>query len=104
MSDAIDILGKDEEGNLTVGTSVQSIGPISASGRYRVTVKGNTVYMRNATTQTDAKTLTGPAGAVKGAEVFGNNSDEIMLNQGSYLAFITESGSATVRVHYIRGF
>lgn len=104
MSDAVDILGKDEEGNITAGTTVQSIGPISVSGRYRVTVSGNTVYMRNAMSQADAETLTGPAGAVKGAEVFGDNSDEIMLNKGSYLAFITSAGTATVRLHYIRGF
>lgn len=104
MSDAVSTKGMSGFAPLSVTTSAGSVGPILVSGKYQISCTGQNVYVRQATSQTDALTVTAPAGSVRGMEVFGGNSVDWFLDAGDYLGFVTASGAATVNVHWARGF
>ena len=104
MSDAMSIKGNSGFAPLAAAVTAGSIGPIVTSGRYQVSCTGAAVYLRQATAQADALTVTAPSGAVRGLELFGGNAIDLYLDAGDYLGVITASGTATVNVHWARGF
>lgn len=86
---------------LTVTTSAGSIGPVIEGGRYQISCTGGTVYLRTGSSQSDARTVTPPSGAVRGMELFGGNAIDMLFEQGDHLGAITASGSAVINMHWV---
>lgn len=102
MPDAVYIKDNAGYAPLTVTTTADSIGPITKGGRYQVSCTGSaTVYLRSGATAIDAETVTAPSGSVRGFELFGNNSIDILIDAGSYLGAITASGSSVINLHWV---
>lgn len=95
--------GFSEEFSISANTSAQVVGPFPRSGEYQISVTGSTVYLRQSNSRGDALNVTAPGGSLTGCEFFGGNAVDWYFDVGDYLAAITESGTAKVRIHWARG-